>query len=303
MESSTRMLAKTLTDLQVSFQLLQAAEEQQNNVVYDRSQAAKRSARGGLGASEEYLDILLGKSGEREIHRGGPANARQARAQLYNRVEYSLSVISERANQTVRSAVGGLAGLEAGELAQAAGTLGLNVAEFLGQAGRVSHLYDLFLSFTGKIHDALLALVGESLMQRAGQKVIEWVSEFKNGKYFPEILETLYQTDPTKGELKILIGDSQVTLEKYTSAIAAVDALKDGYGSQADLADKLLKGLKLMGGLPVPPQVKLILVAAYIVLTGYVVLAGADYVDSPQIRWLDRVVGVRRTVEAGLQTA
>jgi hypothetical protein len=180
--------------------------------------------------------------------------------------------------------------------------LGLNVAELLGQAEKVSHLYDLFLNFIGKIHDAILALVGESLMQKAGQKVVEWVSEVKNGKYFPDILESLYQTDPTKGELKILISDSQATLDKYTSAIEAVGGLKDGYGSQVELADRLLKGLKLMGPLPVLPQAKLILAGIYIVLAGYVVLAGADYVDSPRLKWLDRVAGVRRTVEGSLQT-
>jgi hypothetical protein len=71
-----------------------------------------------------------------------------------------------------------------------------------------------------------------------------------------------------------------------------------------NLAEKLLKGLKFIGGLSeaVLPQAKLIFAAAHIALGGYVVLAGADYVDSPNIKWLDRVAGVRRVVEGNLKT-
>ena len=180
----------------------------------------------------------------------------------------------------------------------------MNIAGMLGQAERVSRLYDLFRSFVSKVYDALVALVGEILMQKAGQKVLEWLNDLKEGKYFTEILEALYQTKPTQEELKKFVGDSQAALEKFTSAIQGVDGLSDGYGNQVKLAEKLLKGLKFTGGLSesVLPQAKLIFAAAYIALGGYVVLAGADYVDSPRIKWLDRVAGVRRTVEGSLKS-
>jgi hypothetical protein len=195
--------------------------------------------------------------------------------------------------------------LGAGELAKAAGTLGMSIAEMLGQAEKVSRLYDLFRSFVSKVYDALVALIGESLMQKAGQKVVEFVNELKGGKYLPEILETLYQTKPTKDELKKFVDDSNAAIDKFNSAIQAVEGLNEGYGSHVKLVEKLLKGLKFIGGVSemIIPQGKLILAAAYVGLGGYVVLAGADYVDSPNIRWLDRVVGVRRTVEGSLKTA
>lgn len=305
MEGSTRMLAKALTDLDVSAQLLQAAEDEKNKERFDKSRGAERSTK-GFGASEEYLKILLGedKAVRRKTERrGGPSNIAQARSLLFTSIEDTLSLISDRANKTAQSAVGGLVGLGAGELAQAAGALGMNIAGILGQAERVSRLYDLFRSFVSKVYDALVALVGESLMQKAGQKVVEWLNELKGGKYFTEILEALYQTKPTQEELKKFVGDSQAALEKFTSAIQGVDGLSDGYGNQVKLAEKLLKGLKFIGGLSeaVLPQAKLIFGAAYIALGGYVVLAGADYVDSPRIKWLDRVSGVRRTVEDNLK--
>ncbi len=307
MESSTRMLAKALTDLEVSAQLLEAAEDEKNKASFDKSRGAERGTR-GLGTSQEYLKILLGedKAVRRKAERGaGPSNVAQARAMLSTSIEDTLMLISERADKTAQSAVGGLLGLGAGELGQAAGALGMDIAGILGQAERLSPLYDLFRSFLSKVYDGLVALVGESLMQKAGQQVLEWLNEVKKGKYFTEILESLYQTKLTQEGLKKFVGDSQAAIGTFTSAIQAVEGLNEGYGTQVSLVEKLMKGLKFIGGLSgaVLPQGKLILGTAYIALGAFVVLAGADYVDSPRIKWLDRVAGVRRTVEGGLKAS
>lgn len=304
MEGSTRMLAKALADLEVSAQLIQSAMDEEEKIQFRKSRGTDRSR--SLGVSEEYLKILLGedKAACRAVdRRGRPAGITEARTTLFASLDDSLTLISDRASKTAKSAVEGLGGLGARELAKAAGALGMGIAGMLGQAEKVSRLYNLFRSFVSKVYDSLVALVGESLMQTAGQKVIEWVNELKGGKYFPEILEALYQTKPTKEDLNKFVGDSTAALEKFQSAIQAVEALKEGYGSQVKLIEKLIKGLKFIGGLsePIIPQSKLILAAAYIGLGGYVVLAGADYVDSPKIKWLDRVAGVRQTVESGLK--
>jgi hypothetical protein len=304
-KGSTRMLAKALADLEISGQLLQAAMDEEQKIRFEKSRGAERSV-AGIGVTAEYLDILLdaGKAIPREAERGeGPHNIKDARTMLSTSLDDSLSLISDRASKTAKSAVEGLGGLGAGELAKTAGALGMSIAGLLGQAEKVSRLYDLFRSFVSKVYDALAALVGESLMQKAGQKVLEWVNEFKGGKFFPEILEDLYQTKLTKKELNTLVDDSMAALHKFISAIEAVEGLKAGYGSQVKLVEKLIKGLKFIGGLSdvIIPQGKLILAAAYIGLGGYIILAGADYVDSPKIRWLDRVAGVRRVVETKLE--
>jgi hypothetical protein len=307
MGGSTRMLAKALTDLEVSAQLLQAAMDEQQKTRFDSSRSAERGVV-DLGPAKEYLDILLGegKGVSRAVERGRkPASIKEARMLLSTSLDDTLTLICDRANRATQSAIGGLLGLGAGELAKAAGALGMSIAEMLGQAEKVSRLYDLFRSFVSKVYDALVALIGESLMQKAGQKVVEFVNEVKGGKYLPEILEALYQTKPTKDELKSLVDGSKAAIEKFNSTIQAVESLNEGYGSQVKLVEKLIKGLSFVGGLSemIIPQGKLILAAAYVGLGGYVVLAGADYVDSPNIKWLDRVSGVRRTVEGNLKVS
>lgn len=305
MDASIRMLAKALTDLEIGGHLLSAAEDEINKVHFNKSRKAVRGA-GAKGGSEEYLKILLAETGaplKRAVRTGGPPNIDSARIQLSAGITDSLLLISEKAASVAQSSLGGLVGLGAGELAQAVGTLGSNIAGILGQAERISHLYELFRNFIGKVYEALASLVGEALMQKAGRKVVEWLSELKEGKYIAEIVEALYQTGQTRETLNKLVGESPAPLDQFTSTIQKVAILKDGYGKQAKLAEKLLTGLKFIGGLSenVLPQARLILAAAYIAIGGYVVLAGADYVDSPRIKWMDRVSGVRRTVENDLQ--
>ncbi len=303
-EASTRMLAKTLTDLEVGAQLLQAAMDEEEKAHFGKSRSAERG-RADVRISTEYLKILLGegKTFRRGVERGGgPANIAEARSILSTTMEDALALISDRANKAAQTAVGGLIAIGVEELAKAAGALGMGLAELLGQAEKVSRLYNLFRGFVGKVYDALAALVGESLMQNVGQRVLEWVNELKGGTHFSQILETLYQTKLTEKELKTYVDESKASLEKFSSVIQDVDGLKDGYGIQVKLAEKLLNGLNFLGGLSeaILPQGKLIFAACYMALGGYVVIAGADYVDSPRLRWLDRVAGIRRTVEENL---
>ena len=46
-----------------------------------------------------------------------------------------------------------------------------------------------------------------------------------------------------------------------------------------------------------------IMAAVYIVLCAYVVLTGADYVDSERFKLLNRFPGIRQVVEANLASA
>ena len=84
------------------------------------------------------------------------------------------------------------------------------------------------------------------------------------------------------------------------AAANGLDALRRQYAGQADLVDKLLKGMKIVSLLPPAalPEATLLLGAAHVALGGYIVFAGADAVDAPV--GLQRVAGIRRIVEQAL---
>ena len=300
-QASTRLLAKALTDLQVSVHLLEAAEDEEAGIQPSAGGGPERGI-SRAGSVEEQLDILLGtaedsrgpeRSGER-----APANIEVARLELTNNIQDTMALISDRAARAGQAAFGGLLGLGVGEVAKAAGMVGMDIAQALGQAEKVTRLYNLFRDLLVKAFDALLALVGGQVAKVAGEKVVEWVNQLKEGELFESLLQRLYDTKAVDAELGKLVASSQAPLDNFGAAIESVSKLDSTYQQQVSLAEKALKVLKFIGGLPaaVLPQAKLLLAAANIVLGGYIILAGADMVDSPRLQILKRVPGVREIV-------
>jgi hypothetical protein len=303
--ASTQLLAKALTDLEIGLYLLQAAEDEEYQVAWAGGPGTERS-RGGLGATVERLDLLLGE-GEAvpaPVERGEqpPRNVRAARVVLSDAIVDALDLISERASKTGQAALSGLLGLGGAEVAQVAGAVGMDFAQALGQADKVTQLYNLFRDFALEVYDSLVALLGQQLAQTAAQRVVEWFEEFKEGEQFARLLERLYETDQTRRDLSGLVAESRANLESFTAAIQRVDGLDAAFGQQADLSEKLLRGLKVLALVPAAalPQGRLLIAAAYVVLGAYVVLAGGDYVDARRLERLGRVPGVRQVVEGQL---
>ena len=304
-QASTRLLAKALADLQVSVHLLEAAEDEEAGIQPSAGGGPERGI-SRAGGVEEQLDILLGIAEDRRSpERGGeraPANIEVARLELTNNIQDTMALISDRAARAGQAAFGGLLGLGVGEVAKAAGMVGMDIAQALGQAEKVTRLYNLFRDLLVKAFDALLALVGGQVAKIAGEKVVEWVNQLKEGELLESLLQRLYDTKAVDAELGKLVAASQAPLDNFGAAIESVSKLDSTYQQQVSLAEKALKVLKFIGGLPaaVLPQAKLLLAAANIVLGGYIILAGADMVDSPRLQILKRVPGVREIVTQNL---
>jgi hypothetical protein len=76
--------------------------------------------------------------------------------------------------------------------------------------------------------------------------------------------------------------------------------MNDTFRSKTGLIDKILPKIKYLTFIPAAalPQAKLVMAAAYLLMGGYVILVGGDYVDAPGLDRLDRVPGVRQVIEA-----
>lgn len=133
----------------------------------------------------------------------------------------------------------------------------------------------------------------------------EWLKELNSGLSFSQLVEKLYETKQTSQDLHQKVDESKDPLDQLVAVTQAVELLNEGYRKQTKLAAKFLTGVKWVGSLStaILPQAKLFLALAYLLLGGYVVLAGADYVDARRFRLLDRVPGVRRTVENNLKSS
>jgi len=303
-QASTQLLAKALTDLRISAYLLEAAEDEKTNIAWTGDRARERGT-SDVGATEELLQIVLGEASstaltsERSAEQ--PQDIASARYVLSQTIEDTLAVISERTSKTGQAALAGLFGIGLGEVGQAVGLLGQNIAQLLGQADKLSRLYGLVRDFAYKAYESVLALLGPNVAKVAGQQVLNWLAEVKEAKFFGNLLEKLYQTKQTQASLLPVVKDSNADRQKFVTAIEDVEKLSEECSRQTDLVDKLLKGLKYLGAaVTVLPYGAFLIAATYVAVCGYVVLNGADYVDADRVKLLNRVPGVRQVVVANL---
>ena len=305
--ATTELLAKALSDLQVSTLLYQAALDEEGGQTPTALATNRGAERGSAvpSALEYYLGILLHETGPDQApemtERGG--TLANAQADLTTRVVDALDLILNRATTTGQEALKGLAAIGVGNLGHAAGVVGMNIAQYLGQAEKVSRLYNLFRGFAIQAYEVVLALVGNQLAQTMAGKVVEWFDQVQKGRKFEELLEWLYQTGPTGRDLGTFIKDSKATPDRFLKAFQEVAALEGRVRWNLDLASKFVAGLRYIGGVPVAalPQGQLLLAASYIVLGSYVILAGGDAVDAPLLELFDRTPGVRCVVDANLK--
>jgi hypothetical protein len=305
-ETETALLAKALTDLEVSEYLLQAARDEEAELAWLRPQATERSMSSARSA-EPYLQVLLGAPPEQRVAERAPRVLKdlgEARVELMQGSTGALALISSEATDAAREALGGLLGMGLGQIAKAASIVGMDIAHALGQAEKVSKLYDLFRGFLLRAYDTFVALLGPQLAEVVREEIQKWLKEIKVQDRIGGWLADLYGTEETKRTLKALIADSQVELSQFAGAVEQVDSLKDKFRRQTNLVDKILPKLKWLAVIPAAtlPQGQLLLAAAYIVLGGYVTLLGADYVDAQKFHWMDRVPGVRRAVMVNLES-
>lgn len=306
-ELETALLAKTMTDLELCGYLLQAAEDQQAKVAWElpSGRGLERSAP-SRGLAEPQLKLLLGeKTGApgvvaRSVRK--PKTITEARVELTLRAADALAMISERALDGGQAALDGLVSIGLDEVGKAVGLIGLDLARALGKAEQVSRLYQLFHEFLERAYESLIALLGPKVAEFVGQKVKGWLEKIVGGELLSILLENLYQTERTSESLRPTIMHSDAELVRFQVAIEKVSALDDAYRQQTGLVGKIIPRLKYLTLIPAAklPQAKVALALALVLLAGYVVFVGADYVDAPTLEKLDRIPGVRREVEFNL---
>jgi hypothetical protein len=78
-----------------------------------------------------------------------------------------------------------------------------------------------------------------------------------------------------------------------------VGGLNEKYRQQTKLVNTILDKAGWLAAIPAAalPKAYLLVSAVYLVLAGYVIFLGADYVDAPRVSWFDRIPGVRRVIE------
>jgi hypothetical protein len=303
-DAASRLLAKALADLEVTAYLAQAATDEADGVAAPAPVPAER----GMSASglDDTFALILGElsrdAGLAVRGEAVPPNVPAARVQLATGVDDTMQLITERAARAGQTAVTGLLTIGVAELASAVAVVGTDLATAVGQGEAASKLIHSVAGFASQAGNSLTALLGPTLAQSAAKQVLSWVDEVRSGNKFAEILDRLYDTPATVTEIQRLTGAAPDDLARFIAAIGEIDSLDEAYAQQVALAEKILAKVRFLALIPIGalPQGRLLMAAVYLVLAGYIVLCGADYVDSPRLALLKRVPGVREVVKTHL---
>ncbi|NES80447.1 MAG: hypothetical protein F6K10_02765 [Moorea sp. SIO2B7] len=304
-QTSVKLLAKALTDLEISAYLYQAAVDEEEGIAWPESDVAERSIT-DLQSIEDNLKVILNQVEvsipivERGITE--PTDIPTARIELSETVTDTLDNILDKASKVGDSALSRVMGLSIGQLTEIVGFMGMGIAEILGQGETASNLYNAVRDYFSNAYDTVIELMGQQLAQALGEQVVEWLNQIKDGASLSSILERLYVTQQTSEELNNLAESSQAELRQFITAITGVSDLEPAYSQQIRWVEKILTALKWFGtiSIAVIPQGELAIASFCLLLASYVILLGGDYVDSPNMTHLDRVAGVRRIVETNL---
>ena len=302
-ETGRRLLAKATIDLEVAVRLLAAVEdEDDDDGGPGPPEASDRAIRPVGTGVEDELKVLLGGGGAQERSDRGerpPRDLGEARARLASAVTDTLTDVTDTAVSAGTKSLSGLVGLGLGELAEAAGIVGSNLADALGVGAELKRLVRLARDLVTKAYESIVALLGAQLAQQGASRLVEWIKEKVS---LENVLSPLYQTEATEAALHARGAESSAELDAFAAAIAEVRALDDRYGQHIALARKLTTVLNKVGAIVarLVPHGILLVAATQLTVTSYVVLVGADYVDAPRLQRLDRVPGVRRVVESHL---
>lgn len=316
-DAEVKLLAKAATDLEVAIMLLDAAESEREGARAPGASARQSLDRAGGGNSpdvEENLSALLSQpAAAAAVADRSSSDAVDdvdaAREESLTQVRDTLELVTRRAAKSGQASLGGLIGLGAMNLAGAVGTAGQGLANVLGVGETVGRWYNLVRSYAVNAYEAVMALLG-SAAQAVSQKVVEWVneltgkwtSELKGGKLLGTWLEKLYETEATKSAVGKLAAQSTADPAKFVAVAEEAKRLRESYEQQIKWADKVLEWVPRLSG-PVMlalPHGTLIVAVLYVALGGYVIVAGADYVDAPRVNFLNRVPGVRQVAESSL---
>lgn len=250
------------------------------------------------------IDGSLGAIGARvepeaELTRGGGDTTP---AELLDSANEALDQVVGNVGSFARATVASLVGLDPALIKEAAGLLGSELAQALSKLGEnVSRLVSKAIAFIVQAYDSLLAAMGQEVTSELRQQAAEWVKRLQEGEALTAIAGALYQTDVTRERVAAVVADSDAPSPKLGEVRANVEALAPSFQSRTKLAGQIRAGLGFLKFIPAAKgPLELATGVLYLALLGYVLVAGADYVDAPRLARIGRVPGVLETVQTGL---
>jgi hypothetical protein len=305
--AALKLVAAAAYDLSVASDLLQA---ERSGPTGER----ERSAGSVVLASKEVRRILdapleAGLLSLLERERAVlPSEPKAARAQLETTITTFLTDIPLQAASLSQMAVAGVIPLGVGP---AQGAVSLAAQELLAHVpSGLSLVVRRAAALVAEALNKLWTAIGPQREAQAQQQITQWLNQLQRQRdTVTSLLGMLYETQRLGEETTRLIeGAPEGTVAaRYNQATQTLENLLQGYEKTKGLLEWVLRILALiktplLGAAPWGP---LAVYASYLGVLGYAIYSGGDYLDwyrTGNTAWLDRVQGLRVTVQRALSS-
>lgn len=292
--TSSQLLAKTLTDLQMAAQLLE-----QDETRFQFTDGVREAD--FLEPGDSFFVISQEEPASyRSIRRyTALTDIAGARRRLSGAVSDSLGSVMQDTEQVVRASFTGLLGLSLSQVTAAASEVTGGISGALSSSRGIEQFTQSGRQLLVEAARSATSLMDQPALESGVRQVLDWLEEVRGGRIVSVLLERVYATELTGEELHSLIESASGPLEAFSKALQALNDLSEDYNQKARISGQILRGARWVGGglSTFFPQATLIMAILYLAIGGYGILSGADYVDSPRLKVIKRVPGVRLRVE------
>jgi hypothetical protein len=331
--SEIRMLAQAIASLELAKDLLERAEAEEEGSSVDVTRSGTRGSESS-NSIENLINLLevpieagipsaLMQNAQVRSGKQCPNDVKQAKADLEEEVESSLSAICEQTSEVGQKAATNLLLMDAAALRQGLEFVSKDAAHLIdeimaGVGGLILRLVKTAIRLLAQVYNWIRTLLGKEIETEARQQVGEWLKDIKqeqpDGKFakgfFCQLVTKIYNPSAVQNDVKTWVASSQVEVGQINQTTETVENLAKKHEVRTKQIDRILTLIAFVKKIPAikTPQGQVITAAVLLGVLVYTLYSGYDHIRNGQIvlnenfrfKIPDRVIGVRETVQQAL---
>ena len=332
--SEIRILAQAFASLELAKDLLERAEAEEEGSSVEVTRAGVRGSESSKSIDnlinllevpiEAGISSPLMQNAQVRSAAQRPNDVKQAKADLEEEVEFSLSAICEQTSAAGWKAATNLVLMDAAALRQGLEFVSKDAAHLIdeiivGAGSLILRLVKTAIRLLAQVYNWIQSLLGKEIEIEARQQVGKWLEDLKQeqptGKFaegfFGQLVTRIYNPSAIQEDIKTWVAATQVEVDRLNQAAEIVENLAKKHELRAKQIDRILTVIAFIKKIPVikTPQGQVITAAVLLGVLVYTLSSGYDHIRDGQVvlnerfsfRIPNRVIGVHEVVQQALE--
>ncbi|MBD2534675.1 hypothetical protein H6G97_36455 [Nostoc flagelliforme FACHB-838] len=332
--SEIRILAQAIASLELVKDLLERAEAEEEGSSVEVTRSGMRGSEFNNSIKnlinlletpiEAGISSALMQNAQVRSDKQRPNDVKQAKADLEEEVESSLSAICEQTSAVGWKAATNLVLMDAAALRQGLEFVSKDAAHLIdeimvGVGSLILRLVKAAIRLLAQVYNWIQSLLGKEIEIEARQQVGKWLEDLKQeqptGKFaegfFGQLVIKIYNPNAIQEDIKTWVAATQVEVDRLNQAAEIVENLAKKHEVRAKQIDRILTIIAFVKKIPAikTPQGQVITAAVLLGVLVYTLSSGYDHIRDGQIVLNERfsfgipnrIIGVHEVVQQALE--